>query len=176
MIWLCTLVYIQPDGIGIPGGCIRPREHTYIHTYIGACKFIRLYAFTLWNNTPRVRPDISPPSTLPSVNFSFISSIAPFPTLLMQMVRSLPGPLLFFFSFFFFFFILFSYTGFSFLSYSPVIISTLPRASFLHVVISLLPVILFFVFWSQSVVENVSDGMHLTRLESFRINSQRYFK
>ena len=96
------------DGIGI-SGLVSAHVNTYLCTRTHACKFIRLYAFTLRNN---------------SLEF------VPFPTLLMQIVRSLPPLLLFFFSpsppvF------LSLYTDFSFLSYSPTsaIIPTLPQFS-----------------------------------------------
>lgn len=119
------------DGIGIPGH-VSAHVNTYLYTHTRAssfdCTHSRCETIVSSSSLSRYIPLL--PLPLPSVNFSFISSIAPFPTLLMQMVRSLPGPLLLFF-----FFpppvFLSLYTDFSFLSYSPTstIIPTLPQFS-----------------------------------------------
>lgn len=155
-------MYIQPDGIGIPG---HVSAHVNTRTYIDACKFIRLYAFTLWNNSLEFVPFpiYLLPLPLPlSISLSFLP-LLPSRRFSCKWHGLCLVHYYFFFSFFFFF-ILFSYlftrAFHSFLTtrQPPPIISTLPRALFLHVVILLLPVILFFVFWSQ-VNGRKSDGI-----------------
>lgn len=153
------------DGIGIPGH-VSAHVNTYLYTHTRAssfdCTHSRCETIVSSSSLSRYIPLL--PLPLPSVNFSFISSIAPFPTLLMQMVRSLPGPLLLFFFPSPVFLSL--YTDFSFLSYSPTstIIPTLPQfsSSSSRLISSRsyisLRIILFFVsfFSSQPMMKYVS--------------------
>lgn len=133
------------DGIGIPGH-VSAHVNTYLYTHTRASSFdcTHSHCETIVSSSSLSRYIPLLPLPLPSVNFSFISSIAPFPTLLMQMVRSLPGPLLLFFFFPLLFSYLFTRTFHSFLTRQPQRLSRLCpsfrpllRALFLHVVIFL---------------------------------------
>lgn len=100
-------MYIQPDGIGIPG---RVSAHVNTRTYIDACKFIRLYAFTLWNNSLEFVPFpiYLLPLPLPlSISLSFLP-LLPSRRFSCKWHGLCLVHYYFFFSFFFFF-ILFSY-------------------------------------------------------------------
>ena len=122
------------DGIGI-SGLVSAHVNTYLCTRTHACKFIRLYAFTLRNNSLEFVPfPIYPPP--PSTPFPLSISLSFLPLLpsrrfsckwyglcLIHYYYSFfsPSPPVF----------LSLYTDFSFLSYSPTsaIIPTLPQFS-----------------------------------------------